>query len=329
MKAIQAARPGGPSVLRLCELDTPEPGQGQLLVQVQAAGVNFIDTYRRSGVYAGKFPHVPGSEGAGLVQRVGPGATSAVGERVMWVESVTGSYAEYAIVDQTAAVPVPEYFDLTVAASVALQGMTADYLVQNTFPVGPGHTVAFYAAAGGVGQLATQMILAKGARLIAVVGSATKTEKVAALGVPPEDIIVLGAMSDVGRQLPTKLRALTDGAGVDVVYDSIGADTFMASLASVKPRGMVVLFGGSSGQVQPFDPQELNAHGSIYLTRPKLGDYTATHQELTIRANRVLRAVGEGRLAVSPSLVLPLDQAAEAHRDLESRSTTGKIVLTP
>ncbi|MCL1898565.1 MAG: quinone oxidoreductase [Micrococcales bacterium] len=329
MKAIQAARPGGPSVLRLCELDTPEPGQGQLLVQVQAAGVNFIDTYRRSGVYAGKFPHVPGSEGAGLVQRVGPGATSAVGERVMWVESVTGSYAEYAIVDQAAAVPVPEYYDLTMAASVALQGLTADYLVQDTFPVGPSHTVAFYAAAGGVGQLATQMILAKGARLIAVVGSATKTEKVAALGVPPEDIIVLGAMSDVGRQLPTKLRALTDGAGVDVVYDSIGADTFMASLASVKPRGMVVLFGGSSGQVQPFDPQELNAHGSIYLTRPKLGDYTATHQELTIRANRVLRAVGEGRLAVSPSLVLPLDQAAEAHRDLESRSTTGKIVLTP
>jgi len=300
-----------------------------MLVKVEAAGVNFIDTYRRAGTYAMPFPHVPGCEGAGIVQATGAGVSLAAGQRVAWADSVTGSYAEYALVSEDATMALPDQVTSQMAAATALQGLTADFLVRDTFEVGPGHSVVLYAAAGGVGTLATQMILATGARLIAVVGSASKMTKVAALGVAPRDIVVLEALADLPKDLPARVKDLTGGRGVDVVYDGVGRDTFAASLAMCKPRGMVVLFGGSSGQVPPFDPQELNAHGSLFLTRPKLGDYTATPEELNLRADRLWRAVGAGSLAVAIGSVLPLDQAAKAHQDLESRRTTGKTLLKP
>jgi len=329
MKAIQAAKAGAPEVLLHTELPTPVPGEGEVLVKVEAAGVNFIDIYRRAGVYAMAFPHVPGCEGAGTVEQVGAGVDLVVGQRVVWIESASGSYAEYALVKAAEAVPVPSDVTSVSAAAVALQGITADFLVRETFPVGPGDTVVLFAAAGGVGSLATQMILGAGARLIAVVGSAAKITKVTDLGVAPNDVVVLGTMADLTTQLPAKVRELTAGQGADVVYDGVGRATFAASLDMCRPRGMVVLFGGASGQVEPFDPQELNAHGSLYLTRPKVGDYTATPEELHNRAGRVLRAVGAGSLAVSIGSVRPLHQAAQAHRNLEARQTTGKIVLTP
>jgi len=329
VKAIQAAKAGGPEVLLSVELPTPTPEEGQVLVKVEAAGVNFIDTYRRAGTYAMPFPHVPGCEGAGIVQATGPGVSLTEGQRVAWADSVTGSYAEYALISESAAAPLPDNITSPTAAAAALQGMTADFLVRDTFPVGPGHTVVLYAAAGGVGTLATQMILRTGARLIAVVGSAAKVTKVAALGVAPRDILVMSTMPNLTQDLPARVRELTAGQGVDVVYDGVGRDTFAASLAMCQPRGTVVLFGGSSGQVPPFDPQELNAHGSLYLTRPKLGDYTATPEELNLRAGRVWRALGAGSLAVAIGSVLPLDRAAQAHLDLESRNTTGKTLLRP
>ncbi|MCL2803081.1 MAG: quinone oxidoreductase [Micrococcales bacterium] len=329
MKAIQAARAGGPEVMVFTDIPIPEPKGGQLLVRVEAAGVNFIDTYRRAGVYQMPFPHVPGCEGAGLVEGAGVDASARVGQRVAWTDSVTGTYAEYALVDADQAFALPDDVSSQTAAAVALQGLTADYLTEDTFKVGPDHTVVLYAAAGGVGQLVTQMVLAAGARLIAVVGSAAKIEPVARLGVAPKDIVVMGTMKQPRLDLPARVAELTDGQGADVVYDSIGRETFNASLALTKRRGLVVLFGGSSGQVEPFDPQELNSHGSLYLTRPKLNDYVSAPGELDRRASRLLGLVRSGRLAVSIGAVRPLNQAVQTHRDLEARQTTGKTLLLP
>jgi NADPH2:quinone reductase len=333
MRAIQATKPGGPGVLKYVERPTPEPGPGQILVRTSAIGVNFIDTYRRSGVYKMPFPHIPGSEGTGEVVALGPSLKASddvhVGAQVAWADSVTGSYAQYVVVSADAAVPVPDGMDPAIAAALPLQGMTADYLVRSTFPVGPEHTVAFYAAAGGVGGLALQMIRQAGGRVIAVVGSADKADLVVETGVPAADVIVLGVMRDLGKELPQAIRDRTDGLGVHAVFDSIGKDTFTASLASLRQRGTLVLFGGSSGQVPPFDPQELNARGSLYLTRPGLGAYTATREELLERAARVFGAADDGDLAVRVGAQFPLGAAAEAHKALESRKTVGKIVLLP
>jgi NADPH2:quinone reductase len=218
---------------------------------------------------------------------------------------------------------------MDVAAALPLQGMTADYLTRSTYPLGPGDVAVVYAAAGGVGGLVTQMARAAGARVVATVGSAAKIPTVLALGVSPADVIDLGALGDLTRDLPGEIRLRTAMAGADVVYDGIGRATFPATLASLRPRGMAVLYGGASGQVPPFDPQELNAHGSLYLTRPKLDDYTATREELLMRGERVLGAAAAGELAVGIGLRFSLEGAADAHRALESGATRGKVLLLP
>jgi NADPH2:quinone reductase len=325
-------RPGDAGVLKPVTLPDPTPGPDQLLVRVEAAGVNFIDTYRRSGVYRVPFPHVPGSEGAGTVVALGPEADPlgpAVGDRVAWAESVTGSYAELAVVDAAKALAIPAGMATADAAALALQGLTADYLVRSTFPVGPGMAVAFYAAAGGVGGLATQMVLASGARLLAVVGDAAKAAAVEALGANAEDTVVTGTMRDIGTELATRLLDLTGGDGLHAVYDSIGKDTFAASLRALRRRGTLILFGASSGPVPPFDPQELNAHGSLYLTRPTLRDYTTSRAELLERADRVFGAAAAGDLTVRIGERFPLAEAAAAHEALEGRRTLGKVLLIP
>ncbi|MDR0432358.1 MAG: quinone oxidoreductase [Bifidobacteriaceae bacterium] len=334
MRAIQAIKPGpAPRSLRLTDMPDPQPGPGQLLVRPAAIGVNYIDVYRRNGTYTMPFPHIPGSEGAGEVIAAADDATEisgfTVGSRVAWARSVSGSYADAVVVNAAQAVPVPDDLDLPTAAAVTLQGMTADYLVRSTFPVKPDHTVALYAAAGGVGLLAGQMIRRIGAHLIAVVGSAPKVELLLDDGVPQVDIVVLGTMRNVTTELAEAIRQRTDGLGAHAVFDSIGRDTFAASLESVRRRGMLVLFGGSSGPVPAFDPQELNAHGSIFLTRPTLADYTATRQELLERAARVFGEVSRGELKVRIAHSFPLAEAAAAHTALESRTTMGKVLLIP
>jgi NADPH2:quinone reductase len=334
VRVIEAIKPGSASKsLRLVEAPDPTPGPGQLLVRPAAIGLNFIDIYRRSGLYKMSFPHVPGSEGAGEVVAAGEGSTEAsglrVGSPVAWASSVSGSYGELVVIAADQALPVPEGLDIAVAAALPLQGMTADYLVRSVFPVGPEHTVAFYAAAGGVGLLAGQMIRTAGGRLLAVVGNAAKASLLMDDGVPPADIVTLGAMRNVTEELPKAIRACTQELGADAVFDSIGRDTFAASLRSLRRRGTLVLFGASSGPVAPFDPQYLNAHGSLFLTRPSLGDYTASRDELLERSGRVFAAAAEGRLSVRVGARFPLAEAAAAQAALESRATTGKVLIVP
>ncbi|MDR1442462.1 MAG: quinone oxidoreductase [Bifidobacteriaceae bacterium] len=328
MRAITVNRPGGPGVLRLTKASAPNAGPGQVVVKVAAAGVNFIDTYRRSGVYRIPFPHTPGSEGAGTVESLGPDVTTVrLGDRIAWANSATGSYAQYAVVDAAQAIPVPTGLSLEIAAALPLQGLTADYLTHSTYRLGPEDSALIYAAAGGVGQLATQMALAAGTRVITTVGSPAKVGAVEALGVAASQIITLSALANLAQDLPAAVRQRTDGLGVNVAYDGIGKDTFAATLASLRPRGMAVLYGGASGQVPPFDPQELNAHGSLYLTRPKLDDYIATPAELQERAARVFDGIGTGSLKVSIGGRFPLAEAAAAHEAIESRQSQGKIIL--
>ncbi len=327
MRAVQAREAGGPEVLTSVELPDPSPGPGQLLVQVAAAGVNFIDTYRRAGVYPMQYPHVVGVEGAGVVVETGEGVTGfAVGDRVAWADA-PGSYAELALVPAAHAVAVPAGLELTDAAALLLQGMTAHYLVSSTFEVGPGHDVLLTAGAGGVGLLATQLATARGGRVVTTVSSPEK----AALshGAGAAHTIDYAAMADITAELPAAVRDLTGGAGVHVVYDGVGRTTFEASLASLRPRGMLVLFGAASGPVPPFDPQALNRHGSLFLTRPTIGHYLATRGELEWRAREVLGAAASGDLDVRVGATYPLADAAEAHRALEGRRTTGKVLLVP
>ncbi|PFG42906.1 NADPH2:quinone reductase [Isoptericola jiangsuensis] len=327
MHAVVARSAGGPEVLSAVELPDPAPGPGDLLVRVAAAGVNFIDTYRRAGVYPMEFPHVVGSEGAGVVEAVGADTTGfAIGDRVAW-DAAPGSYAELAVVRAANAVRVPDGLDLTTAAALPLQGMTAHYLVASTFEVGPGHDVLLHAGAGGVGLLLTQLAVARGARVITTVSTPEKAALSSAAGAA--HTIDYARMDDVTTELPAVVRDLTDGDGVHVVYDGVGAATFDASLASLRRRGMLVLFGGASGQVPPFDPQRLNSGGSLYVTRPTLAHYTATRAELEWRAGEVLRAAADGDLDVRVGATFPLAEAAAAHRALEGRATTGKVLLRP
>lgn len=327
MRAIRATAPGGPDVLRLDDLPTPVPGAGELLVRVAAAGVNFIDTYRRSGVYAMPFPHVVGSEGAGTVEAVGDGVTElAVGDRVAW-SAAPGSYAEQVVVPVREAVRVPDGVDDDVAAAVLLQGLTAHYLVTSTFPVAAGQDVLLHAGAGGVGLLLTQLATARGARVITTVGSAEKETLSRAAGAA--EVIRYTELGDLTAELPARVRELTGGAGVHTVFDGVGRDTFDASLASLRPRGGLALFGASSGPVPPLDPQRLNAAGSLYLTRPTLGHYVATRSELEWRAGELWDAVLAGTLGVRVGATFALADAAEAHRALEGRATTGKVLLRP
>ncbi len=327
MRVIQAREVGSPDVLELVELPDPVPGPGQVLVKVAAAGVNFLDTYRRGGVYPMPFPHIVGSEGAGVVVGLGEGVTDlALGERVAWSDQ-SDSYAELVAVNTDRLVQVPDGIDLDVAAAVLLQGMTAHYLVTSTYPVQPGDDVLVHAAAGGVGLLLTQLVVAHGGRVIATVSTAEKEALAREAGA--DVVIRYDQLSDLTAELPALVKEATGGRGVAVAYDGVGKTTFDASLASLTPRGMMVLFGGASGQVPPFSPQRLNAGGSLFLTRPTLNHYTATTEELRWRATELFEAILAGTLEVRIGARYPLAQAAEAHWALEGRTTTGKVILVP
>jgi NADPH2:quinone reductase len=328
MRAVVAQSPGGPEVLSLVDLPDPRPAPDEVVVRVAAAGVNFIDTYRRSGVYAMTFPHVVGSEGAGEVVAVGSEVTGiGVGQRVAWLDSVGGSYAELAAVKAGRALVVPPGLDDETATAVAMQGITAHYLTASTVELHPDDDMLLYAAAGGVGLLATQLATLRGARVIGTVGTPEKEALARQAGA--RDVIRYRELADLTHDLPALVRSLTGGAGVRVAYDSVGKDTFDASLASLRPRGTLVLFGASSGPVPPVDPQRLNAAGSAYLTRPSIGAYTQTREELEWRAGEVFGLVADGRLSVRIGARFPLAQAADAHRALEGRATTGKVLLVP
>lgn len=327
MRAIRATAAGGPDVLSLDDLPTPTPGPGEVLVDVAAAGVNFIDTYRRSGVYAAPYPHVVGSEGAGRVVALGDGVDDlAVGDRVAW-SGAPASYAEQVVVPAREAVPVPDDVDDDVAAALLLQGLTAHYLVTSTFPVTPGQDVLVHAGAGGVGLLLTQLAVARGARVITTVGSPEK--EVLSRGAGATDVVRYTELDDLTAQLPALVRELTGGAGVHTVFDGVGRSTFEASLASLRPRGGLALFGAASGPVPPLDPQRLNAAGSLYLTRPSLAHHVATRDELLGRADDLWAAVRARTLDVRIGATFALADAADAHRALEGRATTGKVLLHP
>ncbi|WP_022918690.1 quinone oxidoreductase family protein [Ruania albidiflava] len=328
MHVIEAAQAGGPDVLQYLERPAPDPGPGQVLVRTEAIGVNFIDTYHRSGVYPMDFPLVPGQEGAGVVTAIGEGVTQvAEGDRVAWASSLTGSYAEQVLVDAAVALPVPDALDTPTAAALALQGMTAQMLVDGVVALEPGQTVLVTAGAGGVGLLLTQLAVAAGARVITTVSTAEKEEL--SRGAGAWAVIRYTELDDLTTELPARVRELTHGVGVDVAYDGVGKDTFDASLASVRTRGMLVLFGGASGQVPPFDLQRLNRAGSLFVTRPTLAHYIADPEELRFRAGSVFAAARTGALAVRIGARYPLADAAEAHRALEGRTTTGKVLLIP
>ena len=317
------SRTGGPEVLQVVEQPDPSPAAGELLVDVEAAGVNFIDIYQREGRYPMSLPYVAGSEGAGVVREVGADVREvAVGDRVAWA-MVTGSgYTDVAVVPADRAVPVPDGVSTEQAAAVLLQGMTAHFLCEATYPVQPGDDVLVHAAAGGVGLLLTQMAAAKGARVVATVSTDDKEQL--ARGAGASEVIRYDREDVVQRA-----RGLTDGRGVQVVYDGVGASTFGASLDSLARRGMLVLFGASSGAVPPFDPITLMGKGSLFLTRPTLAHHTESREELLLRAGAVLDQVRDGRLDVRVGQRYPLDDAGRAHEDLAARRTTGKSLILP
>jgi NADPH:quinone reductase len=321
MHSVRAAQYGDPDVMKLEELPTPTPGRGQVLVRVRAAGVNYIDIYHRTGQYPTQLPVLLGLEGAGAVEAVGEGADARPGEHVAW-SSVPGSYSTHVLTAPDRLVPVPESCDLRTAAALMLQGMTAHALSTSVHALGPKDTCLIHAAAGGVGQLLVQMAARAGARVIATVSTKEKAEKVKALGAAD---VILYKDSDFEQVT----RRLTSGRGVDVVYDSVGKDTFLKSLGCLRPRGLCVLYGQASGAVPPFEIQTLSAKGSLYLTRPKLGDFIATREELLQRSSAVFGAVSRGELKVEIGAELPLASAADAHRLLGGRETTGKVLLLP
>jgi NADPH:quinone reductase len=318
--AIVARQAGGPEVLTYEDIERPVPGPGQLLVKVGAAGVNFIDTYKRSGTYKVPFPFTPGSEAAGTVEAVGDHVTGFVpGDRVATAEGIN-CYADYALVDEAAALPVPHGLDDLTAAALPLQGITAHYLMNSTFKVEPGHTVLLHAGAGGVGLLLIQLLKARGAEVITTVSTDAKEQLAREAGADH----VLRYEGFAGR-----VRDITSGTGADVVYDGVGKDTFDGSLAALRVRGMLVLFGAASGPVPPVDPQRLNAGGSLFLTRPTIGHYLRDAAERRWRSGEVFAAAADGSLKVRIGARYPLVQAAQAHRDLEGRRTTGKVILVP
>jgi NADPH2:quinone reductase len=326
LSAIVVSRTGGPEVLKHVEQPMPEPGPGQLVVEVAAAGVNFIDTYHRTGAYARALPFTPGAEFAGTVARVGEGVAGfAVGDHIATVDSASGAYAQFSAVEAGRTVRVPEGVGLETAAAAMLQGLTAHYLTTSTWPVQKDQTVLIHAAAGGMGLLLTQLVKARGARVIGTVSTAEKEEKARAAGA--DEVI---RYTEVGMDnLAAAVRGLTGGRGVDVVYDGVGKTTFDASLASLRPRGMQVLFGASSGPVTDFDPRRLQAGGSLFLTRPTLGHYIATPEELAWRTGELFGAIQSGELRITVGARFPLAEAGAAHTALESRGTFGKVLLIP
>jgi NADPH:quinone reductase len=309
-------------VLTLAELPIPAPGSGQVLIKIAATGVNFIEIYFREGRYKAPLPLIPSMEAAGTVEQLGQGVSGfAIGDHVAstWV---LGSYAEYALVPAAQLVKVPAGLDLKQAAAVILQGMTAHYLSHSSFPLKAGDTALIHAAAGGTGQLLVQMAHAIGARVIATVSTEAKAELARAAGA---DEVILYTEAD----FETETKRLTGGRGVDVVYDSVGKTTFEKSLNCLRPRGMMVLFGGSSGAVPPFDLIQLSTRGSLFVTRPTLKDYIATRADLDQRAGDVFRWMAEGKLKVRAEHLYSLKDAAQAQIDIASRNTTGKLLLIP
>ncbi|QBS39905.1 quinone oxidoreductase [Nocardia sp. CS682] len=321
MRAIQVSEHGGPEVLEYVEVPDPQIGPDQLLVDIQAIGINFIDTYIRTGRYPQDVPYVPGAEGSGVVAEVGANVTEfAAGDRVAWAAG-PGSYAERVAVNAAVAVKVPGEVDPKVAASALLQGMTAHYLLESIYTPQPGESVLVHAGAGGVGLVLTQLAAARGARVITTVSTDAKEKLSREAGA--------AEVLRYGDDLADQVRALTDGVGVAAVYDGVGAATFEASLASLRVRGMLALFGGASGAVPPFDLQRLAGSGSLFVTRPTLAHYTRDRAELLWRATDILNAVDNGTLRIRIGATYPLAEAEQAHRDLEARKTTGSIVLLP
>jgi NADPH:quinone reductase len=322
MKAIQIQRTGGPEVMELVDVPAPQPKSNEAVVKIKAAGVNFIDVYNREGRYKAPLPLILGQEAAGVVLAVGSDVHElAVGDPVAYT-SVLGSYAEYAAVPADRLVKIPAGVSERDAAAVMLQGITAQYLSHDTYPVKKGETALIHAAAGGVGLLLVQMAHNVGARVIATVSTEEKAALAKAAGA---DDVILYTQAD----FEAETKRLTGGRGVDVVYDSVGKTTFEKGLNLLRPRGMMVLFGGSSGAVAPIDPLLLTQKGSLFLTRPSLGNYIATTQELRDRASAVFRMIPDGKLKLRIEHVYPLAEVQQAHRDLESRKTTGKILLLP
>lgn len=322
MKTIRVHRFGGPEVMTLEEIPRPEPGEGQALVRVEAAGVNFIDIYQRLGQYPVPLPMVPGNEGAGVVEEIGPGVREvSPGDRVAYSGSL-GAYAEYASVSSWRLVRLPAGMEPRTAAAAMLQGMTAHYLTHSTFPLKPGDTCLVHAAAGGVGLLLLQMAKRRGARTIGTVSTSEKERLAKQFGA---DEVIRYTEQD----FEAEVKRRTDGRGVQVVYDSVGRDTFEKSLNCLATRGFLVLYGQSSGPVAPFDPQILNTRGGLFLTRPSLGHYTASREELLDRAGDVLGWAAAGELRVRIGGEYPLEKASQAHSDLAGRKTTGKLLLIP
>ena len=322
MKAIQIRTTGDFDVVQLVDLPTPTPAPGQVLLRVAAIGVNYIENYFRDGRYPAKLPLTLGMEASGTVAALGEGVTGfAVGDRVVSA-AVQGAYAEYALVPAAQLIAIPAALDLRQAAAVFLQGLTAHYLAFSTFPLKPGDTALIHAAAGGVGLLLTQLAHTIGARVLATVSTPEKASLARAAGA---DEVILYTETD----FVAETRRLTGGRGVDVVYDSVGKTTFSGSLDCLRPRGLLALFGGSSGAVPPFDPILLNGKGSLYLTRPTLAHYVQTREELELRATDILARVANGSLSVRMEHTYPLADARQALIDIASRRTTGKLLLIP
>jgi NADPH2:quinone reductase len=322
MKAVRVEQFGGPEALKVLDIPLPEPGDGEVRVKIEAIGVNFLDIYQRIGRYQGSLPFTLGQEAAGVVDAVGPGVTEVqAGDRVAYA-SVQGSYAEYAIVPAWRLVPIPAGLDAQRAAAAMVQGITAHYLALSTYPLKAGETALVHAAGGGTGQMLVQVAKRCGARVIGTVSTDEKARLAREAGA---DHVILYTQSD----FESEVKRLTNNAGVDVVYDSVGKDTFDKSLNCLRRRGYMVLYGASSGPVPPLDPQVLNAKGSLYLTRPYIGHYTADRAELLWRANDVFNWIAAGELKVRIDKTFRLAEVSEAHRYLEGRQSKGKILLLP
>ncbi len=322
MKIIKVLQHGGPEQLQYLDAEVPSPGPGQALIKIAAAGVNFIDVYFRTGLYKADLPFTPGNEAAGVIEAVGEGVTDfAPGDRVAYA-MFRGSYADYTVVPVTQLVKVPEGLELETAAAAMLQGMTAHYLSHSSFPLKAGDKCLVHAAAGGAGRLLVQMAKMLGATVYGTAGSDEKAEIAKSAGA--DEVIVYTCEDFVAR-----VKEFTGGKGVDVVYDSVGQSTFLKGLDLIRPRGMMVLFGQSSGPVAPFDPTILNGKGSLFLTRPSLAHHCLTPQELAWRAGDVLGWIASGKLELRIDKTYPLGEAFQAHTDLEGRKTAGKLLLLP
>lgn len=321
MRAIQVAKTGGPEVLGLTQTAVPKPGADQVLIRVEAAGVNFIDTYQRSGSYQIPLPFTPGNEGAGVVTAVGPGATEfSAGDRVAWTGAL-GGYAQYAAVPEKNIVRLPDWIDFATAAASLLKGLTAHYLLWSSYDAQPGESILVHAGAGGVGLILTQWATAKGVRVITTAGTPQKAELSRKAGATH--------VLDYEEDVAARVRELTEGEGVAAVYDGVGKSTFDASIAATRVRGFVVLFGAASGPVPPFELQRLNSAGSLFVTRPTLASHLRDRAETNWRAEALFSAIERGVVKISATERYPLEEAARAHRDLEGRRTTGSVVLIP